>query len=131
MRSMRPLIAHACQHIRGSLPHLVAHRLGDAGIGGQLEEHVVLGRHLVDLRHDDVGMNVDCAPARVARGAGGHGGPKGLKPDPIVAYDEPLFGQKTRAAQVGWAKRAFARRAHAIRCLTRGHGARNQAEQTA
>ena len=78
---------------------MVAHRLGDAGIGGQLGRTVVLGRHRVDLRHDDVGVDVD----RARRGS-----PEELvvmRSDGVLSpmrscvMMSPLFGQKTRAAK--------------------------------
>ncbi len=62
-------IAHAGKHQPGALPDLVAHVFGDARIGRKLGKDVVLRRHPVDFRHQDVRMKVDHGAARTGRSA--------------------------------------------------------------
>ena len=52
-------VAHPAEHHAGAVPDLLAHLLGDAGIAGQLGKDVVLGRHRIDLGHQDVRVHVD------------------------------------------------------------------------
>ena len=59
-------VGHAREHRGGPALDAASHLVGDAGIGGQPEKDVVLSRHRVDLRHDDVGVEVDSAWPRAA-----------------------------------------------------------------
>ncbi len=60
-------IAHAGDHRGGAVSDAPSHLIGDAGVGGQLGKNIVLRRQGVDLGHDDVGVEIDCARTRAAR----------------------------------------------------------------
>ena len=59
-------IAHAGEHRGGAGLDALSHVVGDAGIGGQLGKNIVLRRQRVDLGHDDMGVEIDCARTRAA-----------------------------------------------------------------
>ena len=70
-------VAHPREHQAGAVLDALPHRVGDARVGGQFGEDVVLGGERIDLGHDDMSVHVDRrrAPAlrRLVRQLFGHG----------------------------------------------------------
>ncbi len=56
-------IAHPIQHQHRAIRDCGSHLLRDTGVARQLGENIVLGCHRIDLRNDDMSVEIDRARA--------------------------------------------------------------------